>query len=177
MDKIVDHRQELTKLFKEAMLRHGLTKNVLQNKDLKHVFSPGYRKARQIFGVSGDMYCPELWTALGSPAFEDMAVFQYMAGKVISLPRVVFDLGEELDIPFVEDHFDLVVSQAIAPLVHAVQTPVGAIQFAFEKPAVLLGSNSVCIRNLRKWYTHYGLPFEVPDWDKNDEDDDLYPFS
>lgn len=158
----VNHGPALSAMLKQAMRDCGINRALLENDRLKHRFSPGYRKSKQIFGATGVLYCPELWSILGSPAFKDGPVFQYDIGQIVGLSSYVFELSDQLDVEFVRDHFNIIARNGIEPIVRNIQTPVQAVQYAIDHPGVIMASRQVIDRNLRKWSRHYGLDYRSP---------------
>ena len=167
----VDHRPVISKLFNEAKKKHGLTRGVLVTPDLKHVFSHCYRKSRQILGVGGQLYCSELWRVLGSPCYNDLPVFDYMARAVSGMFPTGIELSDELDVDAVVDYFDSTLSQAVVPIIQAIRTPIEAVEYARLHPGILGTARVASDRNLRRWFKHYGMDYHMPEeWDGDAND-------
>ena len=163
--KLVNHRKTIDKLFREAMSRHGLTKKALEFEKLRHVYTHGYRKSRQTLVVGGDIYCPELWEVLGMPQYSHIPRFQFVAAHSIRMKPGVIDLDDDLNIPFIENHFEEVITRAILPKVKGIHTPKEAVEYALDPGGLSPTGPDDWDEVFEKWTNHYGIPEKFRKWD------------
>jgi len=159
---LVDHRPEISRMLREAMKRHGLVKRLLENESLRHVITHGYRKSKQFLVIGHYLYCSELWDIVGKPEFHKLPIFQFPAGWVIGIQDAVVELDDQLDLQSLEEHFETMIGQAVAPLVRSVQTPAEAVCYAMDHRMVLLLNEMKINEYLLKWTEHYGLELRTP---------------
>ena len=70
LTETTSYRSEITKIFRATMKRHGITKSLLENDELRHVFAVSYRTYRHSICLGGDLYCAELWNLVGKSDLE-----------------------------------------------------------------------------------------------------------
>ena len=163
-----DHRLELSKMLRASLAKHGLTKKVLQNEQVRHMISHGYNKRSDDICVHGKMYCRELFDLVPRPKsifFEpdpreeswEGPVYDYVAGRTIGMSECEFLLNDAFDVPAIESYFEKMVSEAIVPIVMGSQTPLDVVKYALTHDGVLTYVNANKPRVLDLWSKHYGL--------------------
>ena len=137
-------------------------KSALENAQIKHEFRHGYLKSEQLIVVGGRLYCQELWAILGSPSYKDYPVLQYNPANLIRFDSWVIQFDDVPSEEFLEQHFELVIGQAIVPIVRSIQTPIEAVKFCMHHPYVMLLSRGKTDKYLSAWCKHYGLEWNPP---------------
>ena len=167
-------RPELTKIFRAAIKRHGLSKKLLENDQLKHKFSVNCSRKREIIAVWGQLNCREMWNLIYKPvsSFQGRAidpnfeapVFQYNPSHFLRIKDSTLWLGMEPNYEEVERAFERIVAEIIHPLVTQVQTPKQAAQWSIDHAGyAFFGAKK--IEQVRKtWADHYGLEFIPRVW-------------
>ncbi len=83
---------------------------------------------------------------------------------------VIYLNGGQFDATYLQHHFDLLARNWMVPIVTEVRAPIEAAQYAYAHPGVVLASKQKTISYVKRWYSHYGLPFEDPPWAVVEED-------
>ena len=139
------------------MKRHGITKSLLENDELRHVFAVSYRTYRHSICLGGDLYCAELWNLVGKSDLEKYPVCQYIPGNVIRIDSWIVDFDGEPDMKEIEDYFETVVGGAVVPIVHSMQTPSQCVTYAKSHRCILGRGTAKADEVLAIWSQHYGL--------------------
>jgi hypothetical protein len=163
-----DDRAEIADLFKLSLERHGISKSLLSNSSIRHKITHGYKKSEQRISISGKMYCYELWKILHDVPVDHLMldnnlnietpVFRYVAAHSIGIIESRVWLEQPLNINLISDHFNMIISKAIAPIVLNCQTPVESVKYAMAHREVLTGGSKNS-QNLQKWASHFGLDY------------------
>jgi hypothetical protein len=157
MENITDHKSLVGKVFREAMKRNGITKQLLENDQVRHKFSVSYRKDRNSICLGGDFSCPEMWTAVGKPDFAWYPISQYIPGNLIRGESWIIDFDSGIDEKRIEAYFEELVRDAVKPIVTNMQTPAESVAFFKLHPPILSFGPALMDKYLDIWTEYFNL--------------------
>ena len=164
-----DHRPEVTRIFREAMKRHGLTGKNLKNEHLHHTFSVGCNKMKEHISLCGRMYCQELTDLIYRPISaypghipapnSQGPIFQYMPEVRLKFDSRRYWPQEGPDFELIEQIFDRAASEVFLPAVTRCTTPSEAARFAMENSGYAFIGAAKIEKVLKIWADHYDFEF------------------
>ena len=157
MFSIKNHKALVNKALRDAMICHGITKDLLENEQVKHKFFVSFRSDRNSICLAGEFSCPELWDVLGKPEHGWFPVSQYVPGNLIRIDGWFLEFETKIDENSIEIYFEELVRDAIKPIVSNMQTPIESVRFFKQHRSLLSFGPALKDRYFAIWSQHFGL--------------------